>query len=330
MPAGDQQAAAESDSQNKSEEKASSAPKEPKPPKPPKGGATPSHVAKATSQAAKDKAALEKDKAQKAKAKEAVAKAEEGHEEVQAAAEVARADLVAATAAHEEAAELAATTQAQSTGLNALLPGAPTEQDAAAAALAEQAAAAQLAAAVAAGEEALASLTAAEQALAEEQATLAERAAEAKESKAEYVQSKEKAEVYKQSLAETRQSPMAKGTYRLTARFGQTGGYWSSGVHTGVDFAGPTGTPILAAASGTVVSTGYEGAYGNQIIIDHGDGYQTTYAHLAGIGVSVGDKVSTGDRIGTRGSTGNSTGAHLHFEVTKDGKFIDPEGWLGW
>ena len=123
---------------------------------------------------------------------------------------------------------------------------------------------------------------------------------------------------------------MAKGTYRLTARFGQTGGYWSSGVHTGLDFAGPVGTPILAAASGKVVSTGYEGAYGNQVIIDHGDGYQTTYNHLSGIGVSVGDKVSTGDQIGKRGSTGNSTGAHLHFEVTKDGKFVDPEGWLGW
>ncbi len=123
---------------------------------------------------------------------------------------------------------------------------------------------------------------------------------------------------------------MAKGTYRLTARFGQTGGYWSSGVHTGLDFAGPAGTPIMAAASGKVVSTGYEGAYGNQVIIDHGDGYQTTYNHLSAIGVSVGDKVTTGDQIGKRGSTGNSTGAHLHFEVTKDGKFVDPEGWLGW
>ena len=64
----------------------------------------------------------------------------------------------------------------------------------------------------------------------------------------------------------------------------------------------------MAAASGTVVSTGYEGAYGNQVIIDHGDGYQTTYNHLSGIGVSVGDKVSTGDQIGKRGSTGQLDG----------------------
>ena len=154
--------------------------------------------------------------------------------------------------------------------------------------------------------------------------------ADAQKARADYEESKEKAEVYKQSLAETRQSPMAKGTYRLTARFGMTGGYWSSGVHTGLDFAGPTGTPILAAASGKVIAAGYEGAYGNQIIIDHGDGYQTTYNHLAGIGVSVGDTVSTGDPIGRRGSTGNSTGAHLHFEVTKGKKFVDPESWLGW
>jgi murein DD-endopeptidase MepM/ murein hydrolase activator NlpD len=86
----------------------------------------------------------------------------------------------------------------------------------------------------------------------------------------------------------------------------------------------------MAAASGMVVSTGYEGAYGNQVVIDHGDGYQTTYNHLSGIGVSVGDTVSTGDQIGKRGSTGNSRASNLHFEVTKDAEFIDPEPWLGW
>jgi murein DD-endopeptidase MepM/ murein hydrolase activator NlpD len=336
VPTGPEQAVAAAEGQAASEDKASSEPeppeepKKPKKPKPPKGGATPSQVAKATAQAEKDKAAFEKDKAQRAKAKQAVAEAEAAQAEAQAAAAVALADLEAATMSHAEAADHAAGTQAAATGLAAILPGTPTEEEVASAQAAEQAAAERLAAAVEFGQESLAALESAEQVLVEEQSALDGRIADAQQTKAEYEQSKEKAAVYKESLAETRQAPMAKGTYRLTARFGQTGGYWSSGVHTGLDFAGPTGTPILAAASGTVVSTGYEGAYGNQIIIDHGDGYQTTYNHLSGIGASVGDKVSTGDQIGRRGSTGNSTGSHLHFEVTKDGKFVDPEGWLGW
>ncbi len=327
VPSGVTQAEATAQAQVKAEDKA---PSDPKPPKPPKGGATPNQVAKAKAQAAEDKAAFEKDQAQKAKAKEAVAEAEAAHAEAEAAAAVALADLQAATLSHTEAADAAAATQAATTGLTALLPGTPTEEQVVATQLAEAAEAERLATAVASGEASLAALEAAEQTVADEQAALQARTADAQETKASYVQSKEKAEVYQESLAETRQSPMAKGTYRLTARFGQTGGYWSSGVHTGLDFAGPVGTPILAAASGKVVSTGYEGAYGNQIIIDHGDGYQTTYNHLSGISVSVGDKVSTGDQVGKRGSTGNSTGAHLHFEVTKDGKFVDPEGWLGW
>ena len=330
VPSGTTEAAATADAQVKSEDKSTSDPKKPKPPKPPKGGATPSQVAKAKAKAAEDKAAYEKDKAQKQKAEDAAAEAEAELVAAREAAAAALADLEAATMSHAEASGYAAQTQTATTGLTGLLPGAPTEEQVASAALAEQAAADRLAAAVATGEESLEVLGSAEQALADEQAALEKRAADAQETKAEYVQSKEKAEVYKQSLAETRQAPMAKGTYRLTARFGQTGGYWSSGIHTGLDFAGPVGTPILAAASGKVVSTGYEGAYGNQVIIDHGDGYQTTYNHLSGIGVSVGDKVSTGDQIGKRGSTGNSTGSHLHFEVTKDGKFVDPEGWLGW
>ena len=330
VPSGTTEAAATADAQVKSEDKSTSDPKKPKPPKPPKGGATPSQVAKAKAKAAEDKAAYEKDRAQKQKAEDAAAEAEAELVAAREAAAAALADLEAATMSHAEAAGYAAQTQTATTGLTGLLPGAPTEEQVASAALAEQAAADRLAAAVATGEESLEVLGSAEQALADEQAALEKRAADAQETKAEYVQSKEKAEVFKQSLAETRQAPMAKGTYRLTARFGQTGGYWSSGIHTGLDFAGPVGTPILAAASGKVVSTGYEGAYGNQVIIDHGDGYQTTYNHLSGIGVSVGDKVSTGDQIGKRGSTGNSTGSHLHFEVTKNGKFVDPEGWLGW
>jgi murein DD-endopeptidase MepM/ murein hydrolase activator NlpD len=305
-------------------------PKEPTPSKPPKGGATPSQVAKVSAQAAEDKAAYEKDKEQRARTKLAVAEAEEALAEAQAAAAVALADLEAATMSHAEAAEHAADMTSATTGLAAMLPGAPTAEQASSAALAEQAAVQRLAAAAVRGELALAALESAEQVLADEQATLDKRTADVQETKAEFAQSKEKVEVYKESLAETRQAPMAKGTYRLTARFGMTGGHWSSGIHTGLDFAGPTGTPIMAAASGKVVAAGYAGPYGNQITIDHGDGYQTTYSHLSRIGASVGQKVSTGDQIGRRGSTGNSTGAHLHFEVTKDGKFVDPETWLGW
>lgn len=327
---GTQTAAATSESQSTSKDKPAAEPKPPKPPKPPKGGATPSQVSKAKGEAAQAKAALEKDQAKKAKAKQAAAQAEAALLEAQEVAQAALADLEAATTTHAQVAETAAATQSSATGLASILPGTPSAEEVAAAVLAEQAAAQTLAAAVASGEESLAAIQSAEQALADEQATLDERSAAAKETKAEYESSKEKAEVYQKSLAETRQSPVAKGSYRLTARFGQTGGYWSSGVHTGLDFAGSSGTSIMAAASGTVVSTGYEGAYGNQVIIDHGNGFQTTYNHLSGISVSAGAKVSTGDRLGSLGSTGNSTGPHLHFEVTKDGKFIDPEGWLGW
>jgi len=66
------------------------------------------------------------------------------------------------------------------------------------------------------------------------------------------------------------------------------------------------------------------------VVIDHGNGYQTTYNHLSSIAVSSGQKVTTGDQVGRVGTTGNSTGSHLHFEVTKGGGFVNPEAWLGW
>jgi murein DD-endopeptidase MepM/ murein hydrolase activator NlpD len=173
-------------------------------------------------------------------------------------------------------------------------------------------------------------LTSAEAALVEAEATLADTKAEVQQTKAAVEHAEAKVAVFRESLAKTRQPPVRKGSYRLTARFGQYGGYWSSGIHTGLDFAGSSGTDIMAAASGTVVSTGWEGAYGNQVVIDHGNGYQTTYNHLSGMRVHAGQQVQTGDHIGDMGSTGNSTGTHLHFEVTHNGKFMDPESWLGW
>ncbi len=109
---------------------------------------------------------------------------------------------------------------------------------------------------------------------------------------------------------------------------------WSTGYHTGEDYAAPIGTDVMAAASGTVVEAGYNGAYGNQVVIEHEDGYYTTYSHLSEIDVVVGQEVTAGDTIGAVGNTGNSTGAHLHFEVTQGGdgwiggSFVDPHAWL--
>ena len=95
--------------------------------------------------------------------------------------------------------------------------------------------------------------------------------------------------------------------------------------HTGVDFADPFGTPVQAAADGIVVAaaTGRIG-YGNYIIVAHGHGVETLYGHLDALAVAVGDSVIQGQVIGFEGSTGFSTGPHLHFEVRVDGQFVDP------
>lgn len=95
--------------------------------------------------------------------------------------------------------------------------------------------------------------------------------------------------------------------------------------HTGVDMACPTGTPILASMSGKVTTTGINRVYGNYVIIDHGNGYQTLYAHMSKIIATKGQWVSQGTRIGLVGSTGYSTGPHLHFTVYKNGKLVDPK-----
>jgi murein DD-endopeptidase MepM/ murein hydrolase activator NlpD len=116
--------------------------------------------------------------------------------------------------------------------------------------------------------------------------------------------------------------------YQISARFGQAGPYWSSGRHTGIDFAAPIGTTIMAVESGKVVSAGPAGAYGNMIEIAHGDGTRSLYAHLSDIDVKVGQKVQRGEHIGNLGNTGNSTGPHLHFEIKKKGTPVDPEKFL--
>ena len=125
-----------------------------------------------------------------------------------------------------------------------------------------------------------------------------------------------------------RTTPVKAGSYDLTARFGQAGG-WSTGHHTGLDFAAPVGTDVHVVADGRVISSGWAGAYGNRIEVDHGGGVVTTYNHLSNADVSAGDDVSAGQKIGDVGTTGRSTGPHLHFEVEVDGSFRDPYTWLG-
>ncbi len=98
--------------------------------------------------------------------------------------------------------------------------------------------------------------------------------------------------------------------------------------HAGQDFAGGMQTPILATAPGTVAFVGQRTGYGNVVEIDHGSGFKTRYAHLAGAGVAVGDHVTAGERIGGMGSTGRSTGPHLHYEVWRNGRVEDPTRFL--
>ena len=98
--------------------------------------------------------------------------------------------------------------------------------------------------------------------------------------------------------------------------------------HEGVDIAAPEGTPIRAAASGTVASAGPSGGYGNYTCIQHSGGLSTCYAHQSSIAVSTGESVSQGDVIGTVGNTGSSFGAHLHFETREGGTAVDPMGYL--
>ncbi len=110
----------------------------------------------------------------------------------------------------------------------------------------------------------------------------------------------------------------------ITSKYGKR----SSGFHTGTDFAIALGTPAYAAASGTVTFAGWKGSYGYLVIIDHGNGYQTYYAHCSALYVTAGQTVTQGQNISAVGSTGNSTGPHLHFEIRYNGNTLNPQNYV--
>jgi hypothetical protein len=118
--------------------------------------------------------------------------------------------------------------------------------------------------------------------------------------------------------------PMAEGA--VTSCFGPRWGR----LHAGVDLATASGTPIHAAGAGLVVRAGEAGGYGNAVLIDHGNGFLTHYGHMSAIGVTEGQQVTVGQEIGKEGSTGHSTGPHLHFEVHEGGykNPIEPTAWM--
>ena len=104
--------------------------------------------------------------------------------------------------------------------------------------------------------------------------------------------------------------------------------YRSRRMHTGIDIANGSGTNIVASQNGKVTFAGYQGGYGKLIVVRHANGIETAYAHLSRISVGVGDNVTQGQSIGKMGSTGASTGSHLHFEVRKNGTAVNPMNYL--
>ncbi|MFJ6483498.1 MULTISPECIES: LysM peptidoglycan-binding domain-containing M23 family metallopeptidase [unclassified Streptomyces] len=117
----------------------------------------------------------------------------------------------------------------------------------------------------------------------------------------------------------------------ISTQYKVAGAMWSSGYHTGVDFIAAMGTTVKAVGAGTVVSAGWSGSYGNEVVIRHADGKYSQYAHLSQLSVSSGQSVTAGQAIGLSGSTGNSTGPHLHFEIRTTpsyGSDMDPIAYL--
>ena len=117
--------------------------------------------------------------------------------------------------------------------------------------------------------------------------------------------------------------PLKKGTFDYTSRFG------GSRKHGGVDLGADKGDAIFAVADGKVIEAKYNGAYGYNVVIDHGNGVTTRYAHASALCVKAGQTVSQGDMIAAVGNTGRSTGNHLHFEITINGTRVNPAPYIG-
>ncbi|MFD8808429.1 M23 family metallopeptidase [Streptomyces sp. NPDC059597] len=159
----------------------------------------------------------------------------------------------------------------------------------------------------------------------------------AKEAAAQAADAKEKAEADARKKAESdrlaslaKQYTLPTSGYTITGTFGEPGALWSSGYHTGLDFAAPTGTLIKAIHGGTVTQAGWAGAYGYRTVLTLDDGTELWFCHQSSISVKTGQKVATGEVIGRVGATGNVTGPHLHLEVHPGGQAtgIDPMTWL--
>jgi murein DD-endopeptidase MepM/ murein hydrolase activator NlpD len=174
---------------------------------------------------------------------------------------------------------------------------------------------------------------AAEAAAAKKAQEVAAKAQKEAEAKAAAAKQKAEEEAKKKAEAErlaalAKQYTLPTSSYTITSTFGQAGAMWSSGYHTGLDFAAPTGTLIKAIHSGTVTEAGWAGSYGYRTVLTLDDGTELWFCHQSSISVSVGQKVNTGDVIGRVGATGNVTGPHLHLEVRIDGTPINPLPWL--
>jgi murein DD-endopeptidase MepM/ murein hydrolase activator NlpD len=134
--------------------------------------------------------------------------------------------------------------------------------------------------------------------------------------------------IQKVLLAMPLAAPMTE--YKVNSGFGYRGDPMRrrGALHTGMDLGGHRNAPILATAPGTVVEAGRSGAYGIMVVIDHGMGIETRYAHLSRALVRVGDKVTAGRTVGVMGRTGRATGAHLHYEIRVDGRPLNPRPFL--
>ncbi|MFE0577735.1 MULTISPECIES: M23 family metallopeptidase [unclassified Streptomyces] len=176
----------------------------------------------------------------------------------------------------------------------------------------------------AAAQEAKDKLEAARQAAEEARAEAEAKAAEEAESARKAAEAKA-AQERREASAGSWSLPTS--AYTLTSHYGVSGSMWSSGHHTGLDFAAPTGTPVKAVGAGKITSAGWSGAYGYRIVLELEDGTEVWYCHLSSMSVTSGP-VGAGDTIGRVGATGNVTGPHLHLEVRKGGSTTDPLAWL--